>query len=114
MNSEKNILENLSLESWWVDRNNEILCDPMGNFKIGRMYDISQRLSGKDVGKEILKNLKQFQELKKALPTLLPLLEKAKISLLKSGVDVDNAEVYTLLSHGIKTMQEMIESNKTN
>lgn len=38
---------------WWIDRNNEILVDPMGMIKIGRIYPIGPENDGSGNGKLI-------------------------------------------------------------
>lgn len=53
---------------WWMDRNREILADPMGYVKIGRVYPISETDNGRANGnlfiasKELLKSAKEFRD----------------------------------------------------
>lgn len=39
---------------WWIDRNNEILSDPIGSIKIGKIYPISESNRGEANAKLIV------------------------------------------------------------
>lgn len=44
----------IDTKNWWLDRNNEILADPMGMAKIGRVYAQGPNDDGRELGKRII------------------------------------------------------------
>lgn len=74
-------------DGWWLDRNNEILCDPIGNIKIGRIYPLSQSNDGRATGKFIIKAAKLHNEMLAELKAVLNGLENLTTEEFSLGKD---------------------------
>ena len=76
---------------WWNSSSNEILGDPMGYIKIGRVFPISEKDDGSANARLVA-----------AAPELLEALIVARKFILKTGVTYDNAEIYNKINNAIK------------